>query len=143
MTILLSGELRDLIESGPLTYLSTINTDGSPQVTAMWIGLDGDTLVSTHMRFNVKLRNMQRDPRVVLSFAPPQQPGDWMGPHAIIHATASIGPIGPTGPLLTRLAKVYVGVDAEYPDQSQDGYIVQYTISRIGGVGPWVTGASK
>lgn len=137
MTVVLPEELRDLIESGPLTYISTVNANGSPQVTAIWIGIEGDTLISTHMRYNAKLRNMQRDPRVVLSFGPPQQPGDWMSPHAIIYATATIGPLGPTGPLLTRLAKAYVGEDAEYPDQSQTGYIVRYSIDRIGGVGPW------
>lgn len=141
MTAALPEELRDLIESGPLTYVSTINADGGPQVTAIWIGFDGDDLVSTHMRYNAKLRNMERDPRVVLSFAPPQQPGDWMSPHAIIYATAAIGPLGPTGPLLTQLAKAYVGRNAEYPDQSQTGYIVRYSIDRIGGVGPWAGGA--
>ena len=142
MTAPLPAELRDLVESGPLTYVSTINTDGSPQVTAIWIGLDGDNLVSTHMRYNAKLRNIQRDPRVVLSFAPPQQPGDWMSPHVIIYATAVIGPLSQTGPLLTRLAKAYVGHDAEYPDQSQTGYIVRYSIDRIAGVGPWAEGAN-
>jgi PPOX class probable F420-dependent enzyme len=138
----LPDELRTLIESGPLTYISTTNADGSPQVTAIWIGLDGDTLISTHMRFNVKLRNIQRDPRVVLSFAPPQQLGDWMGPHAIIHAIAAIGPLSLTGPLLTRLAKAYVGPDAAYPDESQTGYIVRYSIERIAGVGPWAAAAA-
>jgi PPOX class probable F420-dependent enzyme len=142
VTAELPQELRDLVESGPLTYVSTINADGSPQVTAIWIGFDGDNLISTHMRFNAKLRNMQRDPRVVLSFAPHQQPGDWMSPHAIVYATASVGPLDLTGPLLTRLAKAYVGPDAEYPDQSQTGYIVRYSIDRIGGVGPWARGAN-
>ena len=142
MTAALPEELRHLVESGPLTYVSTTNADGSPQVTAIWIGLDGDDLISTHMRYNAKLRNMQHDPRVVLSFAPPQRPGDWMSPHAIIHATAAIAPVGLTGPLLTRLAKAYVGPDAEYPDQSQTGYIVRYSIRRIGGVGPWAGGAN-
>jgi PPOX class probable F420-dependent enzyme len=142
VTAALPQELRDLVESGPLTYVSTINADGSPQVTAIWIGLEGDGLISTHMRYNAKLRNMARDPRVVLSFAPPQRPGDWMSPHAIIRATATIGPLGLTGPLLTRLAKVYVGPDAEYPDEAQTGYIVRYSIDRIGGVGPWATGAN-
>jgi PPOX class probable F420-dependent enzyme len=141
VTVALPEELRDLVESGPLTYVSTINADGSPQVTAIWIGLDGDSLISTHMRYNAKLRNMERDPRVVLSFGPPQQPGDWMSPHAIIYATAAIGPLEITGPLLTRLAKAYVGHDAEYPDQSQTGYIVRYSIDRIGGVGPCAGGA--
>jgi PPOX class probable F420-dependent enzyme len=142
VTAALPEELRDLVESGPLTYVSTINADGSPQVTAIWIGFDGDSLISTHMRYNAKLRNMRRDPRVVLSFAPPQRPGDWMSPYAIIHATATIGPLGPTGPLLTRLAKAYVGRDVEYPDQSQTGYTVRYSIDRIGGVGPWAGGAN-
>jgi PPOX class probable F420-dependent enzyme len=141
VTTALPDELRDLVESGPLTYVSTTNADGSPQVTAIWIGLDDGTLISTHMRFNAKLRNMERDPRVVLTFAPPQQRGDWMSPHAVIHATATIGPVGPTGRLLTRLAKAYVGPDAEYPDETQTGYIVRYAIDRIGGVGPWVGSA--
>jgi PPOX class probable F420-dependent enzyme len=142
VTAALNQELRDLVESGPLAYVSTINVDGSPHVTAIWIGLDGDSLISTHMRYNAKLRNMQRDPRVVLSFAPPQRLGDWMSPHAIVQATATIGPLGPTGPLLTRLAKVYVGRDAEYPDESQTGYIVRYSIDRIGGVGSWAGDAN-
>jgi PPOX class probable F420-dependent enzyme len=133
----LPDELRDLIESGPLTYLSTTKADGSPHVTGIWIGLDGGTIVSTHMRFNAKLRNIQRDPRVVLSFAPPQQVGDWMSPHVVIYATATIGELGPTAPLLTRLAQAYVGPDAVYPDESQTGYIVRYSIDRIAGVGPW------
>jgi hypothetical protein len=61
-------------KSGPLTNLSTINADGSPQVNAIWIGFDGDNLISTHTRFNAQLRNMQSDPRLVLSFAPAQRP---------------------------------------------------------------------
>ncbi len=65
-----------------------------------------------------------------------------MSPYAIIHATATIGSLVQTGPLLTRLAKVYVGNDAEYPDPSQTGYIVRYSVDRIGGVGPWAEGAS-
>ncbi len=69
-------KLRDLVKSGPLTYIATINADGSPHVTAIWIGLDGGSLLSTHMRYNTKLHNMERDPRVVLSFAPPQRTGD-------------------------------------------------------------------
>jgi PPOX class probable F420-dependent enzyme len=64
----LPRELRNLITSGPLAHLSTINADGSPQVSVIWIGLDGDDLVSGHMAWHAKLRNIERDPRVVLSF---------------------------------------------------------------------------
>ena len=56
----LPRELRDLIESGLMAHLSTMNADGSPQVTVVWIGLDGDDLVSGHMSRYVKLRNIER-----------------------------------------------------------------------------------
>ena len=51
----LPSELRDLVESGPLAHLSTINADGSPQVSVIWVGLDGDDLVSGHMQWYAKL----------------------------------------------------------------------------------------
>ena len=85
----LPRELRDLIESGPMAHLSTINADGSPQVSVIWIGLDGDDLVSGHMRWNAKLRNIERDPRVVLSFYVPRVPGVFLNPYAVLRARAS------------------------------------------------------
>jgi len=68
----LPRELRDLVASGPLAHLTTLNADGDPQVTVIWIGLDGDSIVSGHLSHQVKLRNVERDPRVVLSFTAPQ-----------------------------------------------------------------------
>ena len=68
----------------------------------------------------------------------PHRAGDWMSPHAIVHATATIGSLEQTGLLLTRMAQAYVGPDAQYPDEAQTGYVVRYAIDRVGGVGPWV-----
>ncbi len=92
----LPRELRDLIESGPFAHLSTINADGSPQVSVIWIGLDGDDLVSGHMQWYAKLRNIERDPRV------------------------------------------YMSPDTDFPAPKGPGYLVRYSVERIGGVGPWV-----
>ena len=108
-------ELRDLIESGPMAHLSTINADGSPQVTVIWVGLDGDDLVSGHMSRYVKLRNIERDPRVVLSFDAPRVAGAFLNEYAVIQARAAIEPGEAAWDLLNRLAKVYVAPDAEFP----------------------------
>ena len=134
----LPRELRDLIESGPLAHLSTINADGSPQVTVIWIGLDGDDLVSGHMSRHAKLRNIERDPRVVLSFDAPREPGVFMNPYAVLRARAAVAPSDGTWDLLNRLAKVYLSPDTEFPAPRGPGYIVRYSVERIGGVGPWV-----
>ncbi|MFF3908014.1 PPOX class F420-dependent oxidoreductase [Streptomyces sp. NPDC001848] len=133
----LPRELRELIESGPMAHLSTINPDGSPQVTVIWIGLDGDDVVSGHMARHVKLRNIERDPRVVLSFDAPRVPGAFLNEYAVLRARAAVQPSDGAWDLLNRLAKVYMAPDAEFPAPKGPGHIVRYTIERVGGVGPW------
>lgn len=135
----LPDELRNLIASGPLAHLATINPDGSPQVTVVWIGLDGDRLVSAHLSWYAKLRNIERDPRVVLSFDAPRTPGVVLNPYAVLRARATVEPSDHAWDVLNRLAKIYLSPDAEFPAPRGPGYIVRYSIERIGGVGPWAS----
>jgi PPOX class probable F420-dependent enzyme len=137
----LPGELRELIEAGPMAHLSTISADGSPQVTVIWVGLDGDDLVSAHMGWYAKLRNMDRDPRVVLSFDAPRDRSAFLNPYAVLRARATIEPSDGAWDLLNRLTKVYISPDTEFPAPKGPGYIVRYEVERIGGVGPWVAGS--
>jgi len=134
----LSSELRSLIESGPLAHLSTTNADGSPQVSVVWLGLDGDDLVTAHMGRYLKVRNIERDPRVVLSFDAPREPGVFLADHAVLRAHAAIeGPTEAAWDLLDRLAKVYVGPEVTFPAPRGPGYLIRYTVEKVGGVGPW------
>lgn len=122
-----------------MAHLSTINADGSPQVTVVWIGLYGDDIVTGHMGWYQKLRNIDRDPRVVLSFDAPREPGVFLNPYAVVRARATAGPSDDAWELLNRLAKVYMSPDAEFPAPKGPGYIVRYAVERIGGVGPWAS----
>lgn len=135
----LAPELRELIEAGPLAHLATINADGTPQVSVIWIGLDGDDVVSGHLNWYAKLRNIDRDPRVVLSFDAPRTPGAVMNPYAVLKAEATIEPSEGTWDLLNRLAKVYMAPDAEFPAPRGPGWIIRYQVTRVGGVGPWAS----
>ncbi|MFN8202404.1 MAG: PPOX class F420-dependent oxidoreductase [Solirubrobacteraceae bacterium] len=132
-------ELRNLIETGPLAHLTTINSDGSPQVSVIWIGLDGDQIVSGHMGRHLKLRNIERDPRVVLSFDGPRDRDAVLNPYAVLRARAAVDPSDDAWDLLNRLTKIYMRPDSEFPAPKAPGYIVRYTIERIGGIGPWVS----
>ena len=122
-----------------MAHLSTINADGSPQVSVIWIGLDGDDLVSGHMRWYAKLRNIDRDPRVVLSFDASRVPGVFLNPYAVLRARAAVQPSADAWNLLNRLAKVYISPDAAFPAPKGPGYVVRYSVERIGGVGPWAS----
>lgn len=59
--------VREVIESGALAHFVTLNKDGSPQVTCVWVGIQGDELVTAHLFEHQKVRNVRRDGRVALS----------------------------------------------------------------------------
>ena len=63
----ISPEARAVLESDALAHLVTLSADGSPQVTCVWVGLDGDEIVAAHLFPQQKLKNIERDPRVSLS----------------------------------------------------------------------------
>jgi PPOX class probable F420-dependent enzyme len=130
-------DLRDLVETGPLCHLTTLNPDGSPQVTVVWVGVDGDELVTAHLPHNQKVRNMERDPRVVLSFLGAHEEGALLQPYAAVRAHATVVPSDEAWDVLDRLAKVYVGPGTTFPAPRGPGYVVRYTVEKVGGIGPW------
>jgi PPOX class probable F420-dependent enzyme len=129
---------RGLLESGALAHLVTLNRDGSPQLSCVWVGLDGDEIVSGHLGSRQKLRNVARDPRVALSVEGTvvQPPG--LKQYLVVHGSARIEE-GGAPELLQRLAYVYLGPDVRFPpmDDPPPGQVLRITVERIGGVGPW------
>ena len=130
---------RELIESGALGHLVTLNPDGSPQVTCIWVGLDGDELVSAHLAPDQrKLRNVRRDPRVTLSFEGTRIHPPGLKEYLVVHGRARVEE-GGAPELLQRLAHVYLGPDVKFPpmDDPPPGHTMHVTVERVGGVGPW------
>ena len=138
----LPTELVDLVQSGPMAHVTTLNADGSPQVSVVWVGLDGDDLVTGHLHYGAKLRNVERDPRTVISMDAPRMPGVFLNPYAVVHAHATVGPSDEAWDLLDRLAKVYVSPETTFPAPQRPGFVIRYRVDRIGGVGPWVASGS-
>ncbi len=136
----LPDSARNLIESGALGHLVTIGRDGAPQVTCIWVGLDGDDLVSGHLSGRQqKLRNVRRDPRVVLSFEGTEIRPPGLKEYLVVHGTATLEE-GGAPELLQRLAHVHLGPDVRFPamDDPPPGHTMRIKVERIGGVGPWV-----
>lgn len=138
----LPEEARALIESGALAHLVTLNPDGSPQVTCIWVGLDGDELVSGHLAPDQrKLQNVRRDPRVTLSLEGTRVHPPGMKEYLVVHGRARLEE-GGAPELLQRLAQVYLGPDVKFPpmDDPPPGHTMRVTAERIGGIGPWAHG---
>src|ERR1039457_4683687 len=63
----LPDSARAVLQSPALAHLVTLNPDGSPQVTVVWVGLDCDEIVAAHLPEHRKVRNIRNDSRVALS----------------------------------------------------------------------------
>jgi len=131
-------EARELLESDRLAHMVTVNPDGSPQLSCVWVGLDGDEIVSGHLPRNQKVKNVERDPRVAISIEGEGMSHGALRHYLVIHGSARIQE-GGAAELLQRLAHVYLGPDVKFPptDDPPPGYVIRTTPERFGGIGPW------
>jgi PPOX class probable F420-dependent enzyme len=131
-------QARALVESNALAHLVTLEPDGRPQMSCVWVGMEGDDIVFASLGPRRKLDNIARDPRVALSIEGTNTNPMGLREYLIVHGTARIEDGG--GPeLLQRLAHTYLGPDVKFPpmDDPPPGRVVHITPERLGGVGPW------
>ena len=136
--MLLNDAARAALDAGNLAHLVTINPDGSPQVSLVWAGLDGDEIVVGHLGSGQKLRNIERDPRVAVSFETEGAPEIGLDHYLVVRGRARITP-GGAPELLQRLAEVYLGPGVTFPpmDDPPAGHVIRIEADRISGPGPW------
>jgi PPOX class probable F420-dependent enzyme len=129
---------RELIESGALGHLVTLNADGGPQVTCVWVGIEDGELVCGHLGRWQKVKNVEREPRVVVSFEGTRVRPPGLKEHLVVHGRARATK-GGAPELLQRLAHVHLGPDVKFPPMADPppGYVTRIAVERVGGVGPW------
>jgi PPOX class probable F420-dependent enzyme len=135
--------VREVIEKGPFANLTTLNPNGSPQVTVVWVGIEGAEFVMGHLAMHQKVKNIRRDPRVALSFLG-YNTTQGMREYVVVYGNARATEGGAV-PLLQRLAPIYLGPGAEYPPASMRniaGYVTRVTPARFSGIGQWAQSAA-
>jgi len=130
--------IKTLIESGCPAHLVTLNHDGSPQITVVWVGVEGDELVAGHLSKHEKVKNILRDPRVAISVQAPSKSAMGLTEYAVLYGEARIQE-GGAPELLKRLAAVYLGPGVKFPpmENPPSGYVTRIRVDRVSGVGPW------
>jgi PPOX class probable F420-dependent enzyme len=88
MAISLSAETRRLLDGRNYAVLATVNADGSPQTSIMWVGRDGDDLLMSTVQGRLKYQNMVRDPRVSVTVIDAADPENYVE----LRGTATMSP---------------------------------------------------
>jgi len=100
----------DLLTKRSFAHVATLNADGSPQVTPVWVDFDGANVLINTARGRVKARNLAREPRVALSIADPDNPYRYLGIQGrVVEMTEAGGDAH-----IDKMAKKYLGRDT-YP----------------------------
>jgi len=100
----LSREIKDALDDKVYVHLATLMPDGSPHVSVVWVGRDGDKVLFSTAEGRVKPRNLAGDPRVALSFTPPDMPFKNIVLRGNVTKTATDGTW-----LIDQLANKYLG----------------------------------
>jgi PPOX class probable F420-dependent enzyme len=103
----------DLLKKPAFANLATLNGDGSPQVTPVWVDFDGTHVIVNTARGRVKDKNLARDPRVALSIADPENPYRYMGIQGRVTEMTEAG----ADAHIDKMAKKYLGKDS-YPGRT-------------------------
>jgi PPOX class probable F420-dependent enzyme len=123
MADVLSEKARALITRPVLASLATLNPDGSPQITPLWVDLDGDDVVFNTAQGRKKARNLERDSRVAVTVIDPDDQYNVVAFQGTVTDVATEG----ADAHIDALAKKYLGVDA-YPMRREGEVRLRVTV---------------
>jgi len=128
MSISLSDATVALVDGKNYAILATINPDGSPQTSVLWVGRDGNDLLFSTVAGRVKHRNMERDPRVSVTVLDSADPENYVELRGRVSMTPDVDRA-----LDTRLSWKYDGRD---PGEDRPGavrVVVRMVVEKVTG----------
>ena len=132
MAIPLPQSVRKIMQDKAYGHVVTFNADGKPQVTMVWMDVDGDEVLFNTADGRLKPRTLRRDPRAIISVQDRNDPQSYM----VFHGKASVTEAG-ADDHIDKLAKRFLGAD-KYPFRrpGEKRLVVRVKVDRIGGYGP-------
>jgi PPOX class probable F420-dependent enzyme len=128
MSIAFSDATLALLDERNYAVLATVNPDGSPQTSVMWVGRDGNDLLFSTVAGRVKHRNMRRDPRVSVTVIDSADPENYVELRGRVSMTPDVGRA-----LDTQLSWKYDGKD---PGEDRPGavrVVVRMAVEKAAG----------
>ncbi|HET6259827.1 PPOX class F420-dependent oxidoreductase [Pseudonocardia sp.] len=128
MAITLSVGVRALVDGPNFAAVATLDPDGGPQTSVVWVGLDDDTLVFSATEDRRKVRNLRRDPRVSVSITDAANPYR----HTQLRGTVTII-ADPDKTLPKTLSHKYRGEDPPPEGPEVERVIVRLHVEKVAG----------
>src|SRR2546421_7958465 len=133
--------VKEVVASARLAHFVTLNSDGSPQVTCVWVATDGDEIVMAHLGAYRKVKNVRKDGRVAFSIETDKVSAQGLNEYLVVYGDATAQE-GGAPELLQREAYEYIGPGVKFPPMPYPppGYVIRVKPRRYGGIRPWASG---
>ena len=131
---------QTLLGSDAVAHVWTRNADGTPQVSVVWVIAKDDEILFGTSADSQKVKNLKRDPKIVLSIEDTERNERGFQRHLVIRGTVELE-AGPNPALMDQLAMKYTGL-ARHPLTLRDSpsmMVVRVKVERLSGEGPWVS----
>jgi PPOX class probable F420-dependent enzyme len=132
MPVTLPQSVKTVLLDKAYGHVVTFDPQGKPQLTMVWMDVDGDEVIFNTAEGRRKTQNLRRDPRVMVSV----QDRNNTQSYAVFHGKARITEAG-ADDHIDKLAKRFLGVDKYQGRQpGEKRVIVRISVDRIGGFAP-------
>lgn len=144
----LPDSARRVIEKPRPAHIVTVYPSGAPQLSLVWVGLDGDEVLYSSGSWLPKVKNLRTNPKVIISIEDDESNSSGLAQHLLLRGTARVvDDQAVAADFMDEMSQKYLGVpdlpltNLRAPDSPPQA-LIRVTVDRIGGVGPWVQGVT-
>jgi len=132
VAIELPESVKKVLQDKAYGHVVTFNPGGRPQVTMVWIDIEGDEVLFNTAEGRIKPRNLRGDPRIIISVQDRNEPQAYI----VVHGSATVTEVGADAHI-DKLARRFLDMD-RYPfrQPGEKRLIVRVKADRIGGFAP-------
>ena len=132
MPVKIPQSLKKVLEDKAYGHVATFNARGNPEVTMVWMDVDGDEVLFNTSEGRRKPENIRRDPRVIVSVQDRNNPQAY----AVFHGKGRVTDVG-ADQHIDKLAKRFLGAD-KYPfrQPGEKRLVIRIAVDRISGMAP-------
>lgn len=132
MPIPLPESVKKVLEDKAYGHVVTFNPNGQPQLTMVWMDVDGNEALFNTAEGRKKVQNLRRDPRIMISVQNRSEPQSYV----VLNGAATLTETGADAHI-DKLAKRFLGLDKyPYRQPGEKRVIVRVKIDRLGGLSP-------
>src|SRR3954453_17583467 len=132
MPVNIPQSLKTMLEDKAYGHVITFNAQGKPEITMVWIDVEGDEVLFNTAEGRRKPDNIRRDPRVIVSVQDRNNPQSY----AVFHGQGRVTDAG-ADEQIDKLANRFLGVEKyPYRQPNEKRLIIRISVDRISGMGP-------